>query len=216
MMTPETVLARITAALPEARVELINNPSPSGQHSLRVHREDAVKVAEFLRDDADLRLDFASNVSGVDWPARKIKENVVRKEIVDGVEQEIKETKEREVPGYLEAVYHLFSIAKKQGPITLRVRTGDRGQDVTIPSLTPVWKSADFQEREAFDLFGIRFEGHPNLRRLLMWDEFEDFPMRKDYVAPDDYEYEPTPHGEVVTKAQAHIAAASNASESKA
>ena len=172
-LTPETVLARIHAALPEARVELLNNPSPSGQHALLVHREDALTVAEFLKNDPELLLDFASNVSGVDYA------------------------------DHLEAVYHLFSIVKKQGPITLRMRTGDRDKDVSVPSLTPVWKSADFQEREAFDLFGIRFEGHPDLRRLLMWEEFADYPLRKDYVAPDDYEYEPTPHGDIVPKAAA-------------
>ena len=173
-LTPETVLSRIHAALPEARVELLNNPGPSGQHSLLLHSEDALKVAEFLKNDPELLLDYASNVSGVDYA------------------------------DHLEAVYHLFSIAKRQGPITLRMRTVDRDKDVVLPSLTPVWKSADFQEREAYDLFGIRFEGHPDLRRLLMWEEFVDHPMRKDYVAPDDYEYEPTPHGEVAKKSQAH------------
>lgn len=172
-LTPETVLSRINAALSEARVELLNNPSPSGQHSLLVHCEDALQVAEFLKSDPELLLDFASNVSGVDYA------------------------------DHLEAVYHLFSVAKKHGPITLRMRTGDRDKDVSVPSLTRVWKSVDFQEREAFDLFGIRFEGHPDLRRLLMWDEFVDHPLRKDYVAPDDYEYEPTPHGDIVQKAAA-------------
>ena len=169
-LTPESVLTRVHAALPQARVELVNNPSPSGQHSLLVHREDALEVAQFLKNDPELLLDYASNVSGVDYA------------------------------DHLEAVYHLFSIAQKQGPITLRTRTGDRADDASVPSLTPVWKSAEFQEREAFDLLGIRFEGHPDLRRLLMWDEFADHPLRKDYVAPDDYEYEPTPHGEILNK----------------
>ena len=67
-----------------------------------------------------------------------------------------------------------------------------------------MWRSADFQEREIYDLYGIIFEGHPDLRRLLMWDEFKDHPMRKDYVAPDDYEWEPTPHGSVLDRAKAH------------
>ncbi len=192
------VLEAVQAAFPSAGVEVLTNPSPCAQHSLVVARKDALQVARFLRDK--LGYDFCSNVSGVDWPPKKVKEAVVRKETVDGVETEVKETVEREVPGFLEAVYHLFSIAKKSGPLTLRVRTGDRAGDVSIPSLTPVWKSADFQEREAFDLYGIRFDGHPDLRRILMWDEFADYPMRKDYVAPDDYEYEPTPHDEILAK----------------
>ena len=200
------VLEAIRAALPSAGVEVLKNPSPCAQDSLLVSAKDARAVAEFLRDS--LGYDFCSNVSGVDWPARKVKEAVVHKESVEGVETDVKETVEREIPGYLEAVYHLYSIANTSGLLTLRVRTGDRKNAVTIPSLTPVWKSADFQEREAFDLFGIRFEGHPNLCRILMWDEFADFPMRKDYVPPDDFEYEPTPHDAILAKVKARTEAA--------
>ncbi len=195
------VLQAIQSALPSADVERIPNPSPCGQHSLLVSRADARAVAEFLRNS--LGFDFCSNVSGVDWPAHKVKEILVRKETVEGREKEIKETVEREVPGFLEVVYHLYSIAKKSGPLVLRMRTGDREADVSAPSLTPVWKSAEFQEREVFDLFGVQFEGHPDLRRILMWDEFADHPMRKDYVAPEDYEYEPTPHDEILARVKA-------------
>jgi len=202
------IFEKLQKTFPEAGIELVNNPSPSGQHSLLVPAAQARKVAEFLRDDPEFRLDYASNVSGVDNPPKKLKETVTRKEVVEGVEKEVKETVEREVPGYLEAVYHLYSISKKHGPVVLRMRTGDRDKDVALPSLTPVWKSADFQEREVFDLFGIRFAGHPDLRRLLMWDEFVDHPMRKDYVAPDDCDYEPTPHGEILARVQARGAAA--------
>jgi len=200
------VLEAIKAAIPSAGVEFLKNPSPCSQDSLVVAANDARVVAEFLRDS--LGFDFCSNVSGVDWPARKVKVTVLEKETVEGVETEVKETIEREVPGYLEVVYHLFSIAKKSGPLVLRVRTGDRDRDVSIPSLTPVWKGADFQEREVFDLYGVRFDGHPDLRRLLMWDEFADHPMRKDYVAPDDFEYEPTPHDEILVKVKAITEAA--------
>jgi NADH-quinone oxidoreductase subunit C len=89
---------------------------------------------------------------------------------------------------------------KKHGPLVLRLRTENRTDQVALPSLTPVWRSAEFQEREIFDLYGILFEGHPDLRRILMWDEFEDHPMRKDYMEPNDYEYEPTPHDTVIEK----------------
>jgi len=88
--------------------------------------------------------------------------------------------------------------------VIIRLRTVNRSDQVTLPSLTPVWRGAELQEREIFDLYGIVFEGHPDLRRILMWDEFEDFPMRRDYVDPDDYEYEPTPHDEVLKRAEEH------------
>ena len=89
----------------------------------------------------------------------------------------------------------------------IRMRTVNRTDQVELPSLTPIWRSAEFQEREVFDLYGIVFTGHPDLRRILMWDGFKDHPMRKDYVEPDDFEYEPTPHDEVLKRAQEHQAA---------
>jgi NADH-quinone oxidoreductase subunit C len=122
------------------------------------------------------------------------------------VDETVEETHKHVEPGYLEAVYHLFSIAKKHGPVVLRMRTPNRTDKVELPSFTPVWRSAEFQEREVFDLFGIVFTGHPDLRRILMWDEFKDHPMRRDYVEPDDFEYEPTAHDEVLKRAQEHKA----------
>jgi len=91
----------------------------------------------------------------------------------------------------------------KQGPLTIRMRTINRVDQVALPSLTPIWRSAEFQEREIFDLYGVVFTGHPDLRRLLMWDAFKDHPMRRDYVEPDDFEYEPTAHDDVLKRAQA-------------
>ena len=178
-MGVEVVQAALAAAVPGCTVEIIANPSPAAQHSLLIDAEHAVAIAEFLRNDAALRLDFCSNVTGVDWPAK------------DG-------------GGFLEVVYHLYSMEKKHGPLVLRLRTQDRSVPAHLPSLTPVWRSAELQEREIFDLFGIHFDGHPDLRRLLMWEEFVGHPMRRDYVEPDDYEYEPTAHDAVLQKAQQH------------
>ena len=202
----EKIKADIEAAVPGCLLEIIPNGSPSGQHSLLVEPAHAVEAAKFLRDSADLRLDYCSNVSGVDWLDTEISEKVKVKTLVDGVEQEIEETRKRRFPGYLEAVYHLYSMEKKHGPVIFRLRTEHRTDKVHLPSLTPVWRSAEFQEREIFDLYGIIFDGHPDLRRILMWDEFEDHPMRKDYVEPDDYEYEPTAHDDVLVKAKQHNA----------
>ena len=214
MKSVEEIKAAIEAAVPGAAVTVIPNPAPSAQHSLLIGAEHAVAVAEFLRDDDDLALDYLSNLTGVDFLDKEIAEKVkVSRQVpktVDGVEQmvdeTVEETRKRVEPGYLEAVYHLFSIAKKHGPVIIRMRTANRTDQVELPSLTPVWRAAEFQEREVFDLFGIVFTGHPDLRRILMWDEFKDHPMRRDYVEPDDFEYEPTPHDEVLKRAQEHKA----------
>jgi NADH-quinone oxidoreductase subunit C len=154
-----------------------------------------------------LRFDYCSNVTGVDWLDRTVKTKVKVKKLVEGEEKEVEETQEQFFPGYLEAVYHLYSMELKEGPLVVRMRTSDRSHGAALPSLTPIWRSAEFQEREIYDLYGIRFENHPDLRRILMWDEFTDFPMRKDYREPDDYEYEPTPHDEVLERAKEHYPA---------
>ena len=210
MKSVEEIKAAIEAAVPGATVTVVPNPSPSAQHSLRLEPAHALEVAAFLRDSPELAFDYLSNVTGVDWLDKEIAEKVkVTRQVaktVEGVEQLVEEsaeeTRKRVEPGYLEAVYHLYSMAMKSGPLVLRMRTVNRTDQVELPSLTPVWRGAEFQEREVFDLYGIVFTGHPDLRRILMWDEFKDHPMRKDYVEPDDYEYEPTAHDAVLKRAE--------------
>jgi len=202
--TLQQIQARISAAVTGAVLEIVPNGSPSGQLSLCVDNEHALAVATFLRDDSQLRLDYASNVTGVDWLDTVVKTTLKSKQVIDGVEREIEQTTETPKPGYLEAVYHLYSMELKHGPVILRLRTRNRTDHARLPSLTPVWRGAEFQEREIYDLYGIIFEGHPDLRRILMWEGFQDYPMRKDYREPDDYEYEPTAHDEVLERAKAH------------
>jgi NADH-quinone oxidoreductase subunit C len=202
MLTLDQIKARIEHNVPGARVEIVPNASVPDQSSLLLEKEHAFAIGRFLCDTAELRFDYASNVTGVDWLDTTTKTKV--KKLVDGVEKEVEEAITRS--GYLEAVYHLYSMELKHGPLVIRLRTGNRTDNVHLPSLTPVWRGAEFQEREIYDLYGIIFDGHPDLRRLLMWEGFADHPMRKDYVAPDDYEYEPTPHDEVLEKARQHHA----------
>jgi len=114
---------------------------------------DLIRVALFLKKSLAFRLDYLSSVTGADY--------------LD----------------YLESVYHLYSVEKKQGPVVLRVRVPKTA--VKVPSLVPVYRGAELQEREAYDMFGIIFEGHPDLRRLFMWDGFEGYPLRKDYEQED-------------------------------
>ncbi len=204
MGATEEIKARIETAVAGARVEIIRNDSPSGQQSLLVDNQHAVAVATFLRDDPQLHLDYCSNVTGVDWLEAEISEKVKVKRVMDGVEKEVEEVKKTKRAGHLEAVYHLYSMERKLGPVIVRLRTENRTDKTHLPSLTPVWRGAEFQEREIYDLYGIVFDGHPDLRRILMWDGFNDYPMRKDYLEPDDYEYEPTPHDRVLEKVKRH------------
>ncbi|NHZ72441.1 MAG: NADH-quinone oxidoreductase subunit D, partial [Aquificales bacterium] len=120
------------------------------------------EIAKALKDE--LGFDYLSSVTGVD---------------------QIEE-------GKLETVYHIYSIEKGGGSVTLHVQV-DRDNPV-IPSLVPIWPGADFQEREAFDMYGIRFDGHPDLRRILTWDGFAGYPMRKDWQEPF-YEDDHKPFG---------------------
>lgn len=168
-----------------------------------VPRDVALPVAEFLKSDAEYRLDMPTNVTGVDWLPGKVKIKKKVREVVEGVEKEVEKEFEEDRPGYLETVYHLISVELRQGPLTIRIRTKDR-EHVMVPSLTPIWRGCELQEREAYDLFGIVYEGHPDLRRILMWEGFKDYPMRKDYKEPDDYDYEPTPHDDVLEKTRKH------------
>jgi NADH-quinone oxidoreductase subunit C len=129
-------------------------------------RDDLVRVCRFLKEDPDLTFDFLSDVTGVD--RLQLPENQPR----------------------FEVVYHLYSLAHKRR-LRLKVRV-DEGE--AVPSVTAVWETANWHEREVFDLFGIPFEGHPDLRRILMPDDWEGHPLRKDYpvaATPKWWEEEP-------------------------
>jgi len=175
MPTIEQLADAVRAAVPGAVIEIIPSTPAAAQPALLVNRESAVAVARYLKDEPSYQMDFCSCVTGVDYLAK----------------------------GYIEVVYHLYSVALKQGPVVLKVRAPRELSQCHVPSLTPVWRGCEFQEREAFDLYGIKFNGHPDLRRILMWNEFTDHPMRKDYVPPADYEWEPTPHDDVLKRAKA-------------
>jgi len=128
---------------------------PAQYDGIVIAPDQLVEVAAFLRDDLDY--DYLSCVTGVDYP-----------EATNGA------------PARFETVYNLFR--SQGGPLTLHVHA-DRENPV-VPSLVNVWPSANFQEREAWDLMGIRFEGHPDLRRILLWEGFDGHPLRKDWREP--------------------------------
>ncbi len=172
--TVDETAARLTAAGAPVRVV---------KGALIVERAHLVDVAKRLKHDPQTKLDTLSSLCAVDWPKGRAPDAPAQP--------------------HIEIVCHLYSTELRTPIVVLKTHTADRAEDCKVPSLTPVWRSAEYQEREAFDLYGVIFEGHPDLRRILMWDEFEDFPMRRDYKPPEDYEWEPTPHGDVLERARA-------------
>jgi NADH-quinone oxidoreductase subunit C len=124
-----------------------------GELTLHVRREHLVPVARALRDDPALRFEMCLGVSGVHYPEQTGSE--------------------------LHAVHHLISITHGSRRVRLEVACPD--DDPRIPSVVGVWPGADWHERETWDMFGIVFEGHPSLTRILMPDDWPGHPQRKDY-----------------------------------
>ncbi|TKJ28987.1 MAG: NADH-quinone oxidoreductase subunit C [Chloroflexi bacterium B3_Chlor] len=87
-------------------------------------------------------------------------------------------------PDRFEVVYHLYSTKKEGGPVILKVHA--ERENPMLPSVVSIWPTANWQEREVWDLMGIRFSGHPNLTRILMWEGFEGHPLRKDFPGSED------------------------------
>lgn len=82
---------------------------------------------------------------------------------------------------YFEVIYHLLSL-RRNASLVVKSRLYGRGE-LSMPSVYDVWKGADLQEREVWDLMGIHFEGHPNMKRVLLWEGFDGHPLRKDFIA---------------------------------
>jgi NADH-quinone oxidoreductase subunit C len=122
-----------------------------GDATAVVDRSRIVDALRLLRDDADLAFDMLSDVTAVDYLPRKPR---------------------------FEVVYHLYSIPRNQ---RVRIKARVAEDAVQIASVVDLYASANWMEREVWDLYGIRFDGHPDLRRLLLYDEFEGHPLRKDY-----------------------------------
>jgi len=122
-----------------------------GDATAVVERARAAEVLRFLRDDPELAFEMLTDICAVDLLPR--------------------------TPRF-EVIYHLYSVAKNH---RLRVKAQVPEDDAQVPSAAGLYPSADWMEREVWDLYGIRFEGHPDLRRILLYDEFEGFPLRKDY-----------------------------------
>ena len=131
--------------------DIVSTHSDFGDDTALVRRERIVEICTFLRDDPDLRFDLAMDLTGVDYLG--------------------------EEPRF-EVVYHLYSLEKKH---RVRIKARVPEEDPVIDSVVPVWIGMDWFEREAYDMYGIIFRDHPNLKRILMYEAFEGHPLRKDY-----------------------------------
>ena len=139
METIEKIKEIAAQAVPAAKIEIINSTPAAQQPALLVDREHIYAVGKFFKEDPRFQMDFCSCVTAVDYLPRADK------------------------PGCIEVVYHLYSVAQKQGPIVLKVRAPRELDQCRVPSLTPLWRACEFQEREAYDLYGVKFDGHPDL-----------------------------------------------------
>jgi NADH-quinone oxidoreductase subunit C len=122
-----------------------------GDLSITLRKEDLVSVAQLIKTDPDLAFDMVIDVTAVDWYRPERR---------------------------FEVVYHVYSLKNKR---YLRLKVQVDEETPVVPTLTSVWPSANWHERETFDMFGIRFDGHPDLRRFYMPEEFEYYPLRKDF-----------------------------------
>jgi NADH-quinone oxidoreductase subunit C len=130
---------------------IVDTHAHLGDATLLVRSERLIEVMRFLRDTSGLEFDMLSDLTCVDYLG--------------------------ETPRF-EMVYHLYSVARNH---RVRVKSRLPETDPRIDSCIPVWAGANWLEREVWDLYGIRFNGHPDLRRLLLYEEFEGHPLRKDY-----------------------------------
>ncbi len=131
---------------------ILDTHSQHGNDTALVEPTKLSQIAEFLRDDRELQFDLPIDCTAVDYLGK------------------------RDVR--FEVVYHLCS-TKRRHRLRLKVQVTEA--DPSCPSLTAVWPGMNWHEREAWDLYGIRFTGHPNLKRVLMYEEFVGHPLRKDY-----------------------------------
>lgn len=122
-----------------------------GELTVVVPRERIVEVCRFLKEDPSTRFDLLADLCGIDMYTPLRRFGVI---------------------------YNLLSISRKH---RIRVKTYCEDDDTVVPTVTGVWRTANWHERETYDMFGIRFEGHPDLRRIYMPDAFEHHPLRKDF-----------------------------------
>jgi NADH-quinone oxidoreductase subunit C len=177
---------RLLARFPDLRTD-----EHRGELTVFAEADDLVALLTFCRDDAELACELLSDLSAVHWPAG---DHVIERQISTTGWPEYRVSREQ---GVIEVNYVLRSVRRNHA---LRVAVGTPDDAATLPSVTAIYPTANFHEREVYDLFGVEFTGHPNLTRILMPDDWVGHPQRKDYpLGGVDISYEndkfiPPPH----------------------
>lgn len=150
------VVQKVQEQYPDA---ILDVSDARGELTITVRKEGIYELMAFLKSESELAYNFLADVTAVDY---SLMENVL-----------IKHDYARFI-----VVYHLLSTGRKE---RLRVKVSVHEKELSIPSMASIWKVANWLERETYDMFGIIFEDHPDLRRILMPDDYEGYPLRKDY-----------------------------------
>jgi NADH-quinone oxidoreductase subunit C len=175
-MKPSEIIDLLTTQFGPAIVA--TKPDAIDPHVV-VGGEKLVEVARFLRDDPRLKFDILNDITGVDY-----------------LETDAKKLAKAGFEAHLEVIYHVSAFTRPGARFTFKCilpRSGP-GADASgsergpsLPTLVEIWATANWQEREVYDLFGITFTGHPDLRRILLADDWVGHPLRKDYEFPEEY-----------------------------
>ncbi len=131
---------------------IIDSHNFRGEQTITVNKESVSELFKFLRDDPELDFKFLMDLTAVDYLNRK-------------------DTR-------FEVVYHFYSL-KHNGRLRIKIPVSEN--DCTVDSVSSLWKTANWYEREVWDLYGIKFDDHPDMRRILLYEEFKGHPLRKDY-----------------------------------
>ena len=155
----------------------VTGPTQAGPDLfVAVSPDQLVAICRFLRDDPRLRFDLLNDITGVDY-----------------LEPDVKKVAKAGFEPHLELVYHVSSFSVPGRRFTFKVvlprwKNDTVGELPDVPTVCGIWRTADWHEREIYDLVGVRFLEHPDLRRLLLADDWVGHPLRKDYEFPLEYD----------------------------
>jgi NADH-quinone oxidoreductase subunit C len=190
MMEAQTIFDTLKEQFGDAVIEL---QQPEIEPIIRIAPESLMEIAEFVKSNADFQCDYMMCLTGVDLPPPPPPKPKKKKKTddEDAPVEEAPPAEPEPEPIYECAVlYHLYSMTHRHR-VTLKVQMPR--EDAHVASVTALWQAADWHEREAYDLIGVVFDGHPNLTRILLPDDWEGHPLQKDYKQQEYYDIEGTP-----------------------